>query len=69
MNLSALPAPLRTLVDAPQDWMEDGQEVNGELTLRSDGTTLGPGRKKGPGPGGSAATVAEEFSELAQTHP
>ena len=47
MNLSALPAPLRTLVDAPQDWMEDGQEVNGELTLRSDGTTLGPGRKKG----------------------
>ena len=35
------------VVDAPQDWMEDGQEVNGELTLRSDGTTLGPGRKKG----------------------
>ena len=47
MNLSALPALLRTLMDAPQDWMEDGHEVNGELTLRSNGTTLGPGRKKG----------------------
>lgn len=61
MNLSALPAPLRTLVDAPQDWMEDGQEVNGELTLRSDGTTLGPGRKKGTwSPMEDASTIIVE---------
>ena len=47
MDLSSLPAPLRTLLDAPQDWMEDGEKVSGELILRSDGTCIGAGRKKG----------------------
>ena len=47
MDLSSLPAPLRTLLDAPQDWMEDGEKVSGELILRSDGTCIGAGGKKG----------------------